>query len=323
MKANESYILEKVSNSVAGGGALLDDFLQFPRYIQLETINRCNARCAMCAIEEWDREDKYMNDDLFHRISNELINHSNVIERVSIFMGGEALLDKKLESRIKKLSTNGIQNIYFTTNASLLDATRAKEILESGVTQVDISIDSLNKEIYEKIRVNLKFDVVLENTLRFIKLRNAGDYKTRIRIRITEMLCNRDEVESMEEFWNGVLDSKRGDAVYSKRLNTKFTDTNISKNASDFIGMKEYKQEAFDCNAYPCYALWNTSVILSDGRVGMCCVDMGRSVIFGDLKTQTLQDVWQNSKALLKMRQVHLQGGRGCIAVCENCDTWV
>lgn len=309
-----------------GGGGQIDDYLLFPKYIQLETINKCNARCAMCAIEEWTRENKYMNDDLFAKIANELISYAEVIERISIFLGGEALLDKKLEQRIFNLLKNGIKNIYFTTNGSLLDKDRAKSILESGVTQVDISIDSLKKEIYEKIRVNLNFDSTLKNVLNFIALRDSGNYKTRIRIRITEMLCNREDMQSMEEFWKGVLNLNKGDRVYAKRLNTKFVDTNVSASNARFIGMEDYAKDferAINYNTLPCYALWNTAVILSDGRVGMCCVDMGRNVIFGDLKKQSLKEVWQDSKTLLNMRERHLKYGRGSYDVCKNCDTWV
>lgn len=322
---NAQYVLEKVSQSSLGGGDL-DDYLLFPRYLQLETINKCNARCAMCAIEEWPREDKYMNDDLFEKISNELICYTDVIERISIFMGGEPLLDKKLEYRILSLLNNGVKNIYFTTNGSLLDKNRAKSILESGVTQVDISIDSLKKEIYEKIRVNLNFDSTLENVLNFVSLRDSGNYKTRIRIRITEMLCNREEIRSMEEFWKGVLNLNKGDRVYAKRLNTRFVNTNVSGTNAEFIGVDEYVKsfgDTIDYNMLPCFALWNTAVILSDGRVGLCCVDAGSNVILGDLRKQSLKEVWRDSKVLLHIREKHLKSGRGSYDVCKNCDTWV
>lgn len=276
----------------------------------------------MCGIDEWVRENKYMSDYLFQKITSELGEHSDVIERVSLFLGGEALLDNKLERRISSLLNKKIKNVYFTTNASLLDCDRAKKILESGVTQVDISIDSLNREVYEKIRVHLKFDEVLENTLQFVKLRNEGDYKTRIRIRITEMLCNKHEIEQMINFWNEILDISKGDLVYAKSLNTTFISSNINDSKFSFIGVNEYLDNFSSCNLLPCYALWNTAVIFSDGRVGMCCVDMGRNFIFGDLKRQTLEDVWRNSETLLSIRAKHLKEGRGSIEVCKNCNVW-
>ncbi|MDA3967426.1 hypothetical protein [Helicobacter sp. WB40] len=47
---NKEFILNRIT--ATGGGDLLDDFLSFPRYVQIETIQNCNARCVMCGINE-------------------------------------------------------------------------------------------------------------------------------------------------------------------------------------------------------------------------------------------------------------------------------
>ena len=31
-----------------------ENLLEFPKYIEIETVNACNARCPMCTINDWD-----------------------------------------------------------------------------------------------------------------------------------------------------------------------------------------------------------------------------------------------------------------------------
>ncbi|MDE5602734.1 MAG: radical SAM protein [Helicobacter sp.] len=315
----QQYVLEKITS--AGGGRYLEEFLSFPRYFQIETIQACNARCVMCGIEEWKRENAKMEDWIFEKILAEIKEHIGEIQRVSAFLGGEPLLDKGIAKKIALLKQAKVPSVYITTNASLLDRDRALELLQSGIDQVDISFDSLDQQIYEKIRVNLKFKVVRDNILSFIALRNQGGYKTRIRIRMTEMDCNNKELQRMQEYFAPYL-ILEGDCVYSKDLQVAFMESGITQEKKDFVGEKSYALSKLNCEALPCYAIWNTIVILSDGRVGLCCVDMGRNVIIGDLRKSSIQEIWRESKELRAIRKTHLEVGRGGVLVCKGCNTW-
>ena len=33
----------------------INSLLEFPRYVEIETVNACNARCPMCTINDWER----------------------------------------------------------------------------------------------------------------------------------------------------------------------------------------------------------------------------------------------------------------------------
>ena len=51
----------------------------------------------------------------------------------------------------------------FTTNATLLNDTISKKIIDSGVDVVFFSVDGASKETFEKIRVGANFERVKEN----------------------------------------------------------------------------------------------------------------------------------------------------------------
>jgi cyclic pyranopterin phosphate synthase len=66
--------------------------------------------------------------------------------------GGEPLLRKDLEQLVQILSgIRGIDDIAITTNASLLTRNRARSLKKAGIRRINISLDALTPEIYQKI----------------------------------------------------------------------------------------------------------------------------------------------------------------------------
>lgn len=105
--SNLDYVTQKVLEG--GKGEKLEDYLNFPRFINVETSNNCTARCVMCGIDEWRKNIKgaFMSDELFKKIADEIIKNSEFVQKVALFCGNEPLLDTKLAERISYLSTGG------------------------------------------------------------------------------------------------------------------------------------------------------------------------------------------------------------------------
>lgn len=292
-------------------GTTLKKLENFPQYFQIETTSHCNARCIMCDIDEWNREIKTMPDELFHTILNNLKEHVNDIKTVTIQLGGEPLLDKKLENRIIQLKEIGIRRVVFSTNGSLMNKQRAIRILESGVDEVYFSIESIDKEVYEKIRRNLNFQTVMDNICQFIDLRNQLQSSVSIRIRSIVMNETKKSIEEFIQFWEQTLDTERGDRVYAKLIHSFGNQKNIQE-------LEENKE----LNELPCYALWNSFNILSDGRVVLCCQDLRATYLLGNINDSPIQEIWNTSSTLQAVREKHLKNGRNSIAMCKNCNVW-
>ena len=145
MKNFEPYLNRRIDKA-----AKFESLLEFPKYIEIETVNACNARCPMCTINDWERNYPIMKDDVWNKISDDIIENKKILKRVSLYRDGEPLIDKKMASRINKLNENGIKNTSIATNVSLLNEKRATDLLEAGLGMVIFSIDSLNKEVFEK-----------------------------------------------------------------------------------------------------------------------------------------------------------------------------
>ena len=133
------------------------DLLTFPRYFEIETVNACNARCPMCTIDEWTRHTPTMKPALFEKLAQEICAHADVVKRVSLYRDGEPLLDKRMAERIDRLKTGGIREVTISTNVALLNVRRARELLGAGLDKIILSIDSLDKAVFEAIRERLVF----------------------------------------------------------------------------------------------------------------------------------------------------------------------
>ena len=77
-----------------------------------------------------------------------------------------------------------------------------------------------------------------------------------------------------------------------------------------------YGQEISEVDACP-YPFYSFS-INSDGLVSVCFLDWGRKLTVGDVKTQTVQEIW-SGKPMRSYRKMFLQGDRKKHPTCGGC----
>lgn len=142
--------------------------IPYPKVMEFELSNKCNLECVMCngyfssSIRK-NREQlppltSPYNDDFVDELE-EFIPHLTDAK----FLGGEPFMIDiylKIWERIRKLNPN--MRIHITTNGTFL-TDRVKKLLEGLRAGIILSTDSVNKETYNKIRVNGKFEKVMEH----------------------------------------------------------------------------------------------------------------------------------------------------------------
>lgn len=260
----------------------------------------------MCTINDWDRSDGLMNDDLFRKIALEIGEHPEV-KRVALYRDGEPLIDKKLGNRIFMLKSLGVRSVGISTNVSLLNEKRSQEILYAGIDEVLLSIDSLVPEVYEELRAGLDFHEVIENATQFITLRDKLNPKTRIWVRMIRQMKNRDEWPQYEAFWKQFL---------------KPTDRLDFKNVHNWGGqLVNFNPVAYGESEKPCVALWSLMVIFANGDVPLCNVDFNNKFPMGNIRDSSISELWQGAEQN-RRRQLHLDGKRYEIAPCTHCTVW-
>lgn len=303
IKKAQEYLQRRISPTET-----YEDLLRFPRYLEIETVNVCNARCPMCTIDDWERGSKPMTDAIFKKIADEVVEHAAEIKRVSLYRDGEPLIDRKLPSRVAMLKDGGVKNIAISTNVSLLNGERSRALLTAGLDTVIMSIDSLNKEVFESIRVRLKFEEVLENALRFIDLRNKIRPQTKVWIRMIRQSSNMNEWPEYEKYWAPRLSDN--DRVYYHNI------FNWGGQLKTFQPIAPSYEPGL-----PCVALWSLLVVFCNGDVPLCNIDYNNKYPLGSIVDHSIADLWQ-SKLSNERRELHLTGQKSCISLCDGCNVW-
>jgi radical SAM protein with 4Fe4S-binding SPASM domain len=68
----------------------------------------------------------------------------------------------------------------------------------------------------------------------------------------------------------------------------------------------------------PCIHLWKRMHISWDGRAVLCCNDYNAMEIVGDVKKNSLREIWNNEQ-YLRARRLHASGEQEKIPLCKYC----
>ena len=156
-KIVDSNSIEKVID-----GPLVDRFGRKFNYLRLAVNEYCNLRCIYCMPETgaaFKAEDRLLKKNEFCKIIKIM---SNLGVSKIRFTGGEPLAHKDLLYLIKftRLKTD-ISSIHLTTNGILLPR-YIKQLESNDISGVNISLDTLDEEKFQKITRREGLNKVLE-----------------------------------------------------------------------------------------------------------------------------------------------------------------
>jgi radical SAM protein with 4Fe4S-binding SPASM domain len=213
--------------------------------------------------------------------------------------------------RVKQLKDGGIKHVAISTNASGLNERNARALLEAGIDEVMLSIDSVVKEKYEQLRVGLNYEQVMSNIRRYFRLRDEIRPESEIRVRAVCVFDPEKEVQELldwENFWRPL--KQPHDRIYMKRVHSWGNQVTVD-------GAPAADESIF----HPCIIPWSTMHITAMGIVALCPHDYDGKANLGDINTHSIAEVWRAQK-LLEVRRLHATGDRNEIAFCRGCKTF-
>lgn len=147
---------------------LIDNHNRKINYVRLAVTDRCNLRCNYCMPAEgidFAKNDKLFTIDELFRLSEILV--SQGVDKIRI-TGGEPFVRKDLMVLLRHLSKmEDLKDISVTTNATLIGP-YIDELKELGIKNINVSMDAINRETFEKITRRDQYDTVHNNMIRLI-----------------------------------------------------------------------------------------------------------------------------------------------------------
>ena len=267
--------------------------------VSLEPSNICNGKCIMCPYQKMTRKKEIMPMNFFKKIVNNCLPYG--VRNFNLSFYNEPFLDPFIFERIKYLKSKKAR-VQLFSNGSVIDSEKIGKILESGLDEIIFSIDAAKKETYESIRRGLVFKKTINNILSLInRKKGLGLEKPKIKLNFTKQKLNEAEVEEFQSFWIDKVD-----------------EISISQNDSRSETSKPFARKKKSFASFPCLRLWREFIIMSNGKVPLCCIDYDGKIILGDFNTQNLKEIW-NSDNFKKIRQLHLNFKADAIPLCKKC----
>ena len=130
-------------------------------YLRLSVTDLCNLRCRYCMPDgvEKLKHEAVLTYEEFLRLAALFAQCGIDTVRVT---GGEPLVRKGVDQLVAGLkATPGIHKVTMTTNGILL-ARQLPALLDAGLDSVNISLDTLDAEVFRRITARDEFDYVME-----------------------------------------------------------------------------------------------------------------------------------------------------------------
>ena len=134
-------------NNVAGGTLLIDKYGRLLTHARVSITNKCNYSCIFCHKEgiNWSTANELSPEDWSF--------FASTVSRLGIMYfkltGGEPLTRSDVVNIVEGIKPY-VKEVSMTTNGSLLDK-YAGELLDSGLDRVNVSLHSLNKEVFREL----------------------------------------------------------------------------------------------------------------------------------------------------------------------------
>ena len=273
----------------------------FPKVIEFQLHNMCNANCIICPYSEIKEKKGFMDELLFEKIINEVGDKKILLIP---YLNNEPFLDFNYVDKLMKINKHCPNaQIEISTNLSKVNDEMISKLNEIHIYEMRISFFGYSKKCYEDLMPGLDYEKSWDNLKKLLE----SDLKKKIP-KLSVTMIEHDMVEendylNMEELCkNNGIDFNRWGYLDRAGNNTKFS-------------CKIHKENIIGCEQNRPLERMH---ILYDGTVILCCQDWRREVVMGDIKENTIREIWDGEK-YQKIRSLIYGRNKDCVELCKHC----
>ncbi|MDR2080730.1 MAG: radical SAM protein [Campylobacteraceae bacterium] len=271
--------------------------MKFSR-VYVEITNVCALKCSFCPSKS---ESKRMMDlALFEKIAREL---KGKTKEIALHVMGDPLLNKNLRAYLDTAAKFS-HKVSLTTSGFYLRAHEKSTLLHEAVRQINISLNSFNKNAKK-----LSFEKYLEAVFELIDYKLIKDGGEFINLRLWNLDAKNSETAFNESVFRALYER------YGVKIDQN--STRIAKKV--LVHFDELFQwaslDAPVIENTKCYGLNAQIAILSDGRVTPCCFDYEAKILLGDANGESLGKILRRAAPMANA----LKNGIITEELCKRC----
>ncbi len=289
----------------------------YPSSFSLEPTNRCNLRCPECptGAKTMIRTPGDISWEVFKAATEQM---KRTASYMILYFQGEPFLHPQIFDMIKHARQKKMY-VATSTNAHYLDMTRAKQLVESGLDRLIVSLDGTDQETYEKYRKGGDINKVLEGIRNIIQAKK--EFKSHlpfVELQFLVLGTNEHQLGQVKQLARELKVDKlalKSAQLYDFENGSPFIPGNPKHSRYLKLPTGKYAIKLKMKNR--CYRIWTGCVITFNGDVVPCCFDKNADFNMGNIKETDFTDLWKSDKYQKFRKQIYTS--RDNIGMCRNC----
>jgi len=303
-----------------------------PFMMMVEPTNFCNLKCPLCPSGNGQMERPRGNMDLerYRRLIDEIKDH---VMLLMLWNQGEPFINKGFLEMVRYAREHRIPVMTSSNGHFVRTLDQALDVVDSGLSEMIISLDGVDQETYETYRVGGSLQAVLDGTRLIAEAKKQrGSVTPLVNLQFIVFRHNEGDLERAEELSRQLHADKfliKTAQVYDQHdaatflpqqeLFRRYEET--TDPADEALHADESTDDGLSVKGQPktgCKVLWYSSMVNWIGDVAPCCFDKDVEFGMGDtFNGRTFGKIWKDAP-YMEFRQRILDDRRS-VDMCRNC----
>ncbi len=291
---------------------------------QVETTNVCSLTCVMCprGRGQMTRKRRHMSDGLFRSVClqveedwqerygterdparYQVLDPASRIEGLGLRLHhfGSPLLDPHFIERAVWVKEHCTFPIHASISAEQFRKDDARRLVATGIDRLVIALDGTNNEEYRVVRgAAANYERAVHGIEALLEAKNALAAPVHLDVQLVDL---RDDPALRSRFlakWKGV----DGLSVIIKPV----------------FGYPDIDDDVIEGSRWSGLCAWPflSIVVTVDGRVVLCCADYDAEGIIGDVREESLQQIWDGER-YRDLRRTFMLERAAADGLCGRC----
>lgn len=280
----------KFSNLALTSAALLGRPIHAPNLpitLKVEPSAACQLACPGCLQSDPGFKAKTQGKTMSMEIFNSILRQAgDYLYRIQFYYNGEPFINKHLLEMIVAATARGIGSQVSTNFSFHFKDDFYRDIVESGLEHIIISLDGTDADTYSRYRVNGRYELVEHGMRQVIRWKRVK----RRRFPIVEWQFiifnhNRHQLEAAKRL---------AEEIGVDRLCLKYDGYSDPATWNQKDQRADRWSRRIKLNS--CLWLWGGLVVGWNGLVNPCCSGGAYTVTIGDLAVTPIREIWNSGK---------------------------
>lgn len=286
---------------------LTSNRLPYPDSVYIEPVsNLCQLKCPLCPVGA----QLLMHDRIIMPMETFkiILDKMPFLGTIELYRSGEPFLNPELPAMIRYAHNRDIKMVISTHFSFSKPDIFFEDLVASGLEKLVVSLDGASQESYSRYRSGGDYDLAMSNIKKLIAAKtSARSKKPEIIWQFLVNKFNEHEIATAQ----GIADALkitldlRPISLADNEPDVKHEFFNIEERKSQWLPQNDayisdcYKGEyRYPLSKGICPQLFTRVIVMANGKILPCCEAWDEDSAFGDLLTESFDDIWYSRKYL-------------------------